>query len=473
MRTLDRYVVKNFLTAVLLCFVALMAIRVVSDLFFNMDEFTKVTGDEHKSVVSVLSDIGTYYLYQSLLYLRELGGVIIVAAAAFTLARMNHTNELTAILASGVSLHRVLLPIVIAAIGLNVLVLFDSETLIPRFKNQIVRDRDDLEGKKVFEIWLVTDNHRSVWYSREFTPGRGRLKSPLLILRDDRKAYLGHVAAPSGAYDGRVGLWVFSPAAAGDGEPARPVRLHLSGTPVVPTSDFIHTLVGPKEMLAHAQQQPRNRDVEWHKVTGLRGVDVTDASLKLRIRARRLALKYVDGRLVGTELEQPSFTYAGADGRPLVRFRAARAVYHDDEQDPRECGWELTNGRLIYACNLDPERLSLRQESNWMQLMSSSELGRLLQMGRVTDRENAKLVRHTRLADFFGNVILLLVGLPFILSRERNIKASAGLTVLIVGAVYLGIYLSRYLGMAPMLAAWVPIIVFGTVSAFVVEMIKT
>ena len=36
-------------------------------------------------------------------------------AAAFTLARMNHTNELTAMLASGVSLTRVIVPMVISA----------------------------------------------------------------------------------------------------------------------------------------------------------------------------------------------------------------------------------------------------------------------------------------------------------------------------------------------------------------------
>ena len=44
MRTLDRYIVKNFLLSALLCFVTLMALRIVSDLFLNMDEFTKRKG---------------------------------------------------------------------------------------------------------------------------------------------------------------------------------------------------------------------------------------------------------------------------------------------------------------------------------------------------------------------------------------------------------------------------------------------
>ena len=105
--------------------------------------------------------------------------------------------------------------------------------------------------------------------------------------------------------------------------------------------------------------------------------------------------------------------------------------------------------------------------------MSTSELGRLLRLRRVSDTEGAKLVRHTRFADFFNNIILLLVGVPFILSRERNIKSSAGLTVLVVLGVYVCIYLSRYVGLPAMLAGWAPIIIFGALAGFIVEAIKT
>lgn len=41
MRTLDRYIVRNFLTSALLWFLILMALRIVTDLFINMDEYVK------------------------------------------------------------------------------------------------------------------------------------------------------------------------------------------------------------------------------------------------------------------------------------------------------------------------------------------------------------------------------------------------------------------------------------------------
>src|SRR5450756_2425439 len=106
MKTLDRYIIRNFLISALLCIVVLMSLRIMADLFVNMDEFVKDKGDvAGKTVRMIAEDIVTYYAYQSPVYFRQMGGVMMVAAAAFALWRMNHTNELTAMLASGVSLH--------------------------------------------------------------------------------------------------------------------------------------------------------------------------------------------------------------------------------------------------------------------------------------------------------------------------------------------------------------------------------
>ena len=68
---------------------------------------------------------------------------------------------------------------------------------------------------------------------------------------------------------------------------------------------------------------------------------------------------------------------------------------------------------------------------------------------------------------------MLLVAVPFILSRERNIKASALMTVLMVVIVYIFIYGCRYVGLSPVVAAWLPILVFGPVSAVMLDAVKT
>lgn len=306
MKTLDRYIVKNFLVAALLSFAAIVAIRIVADLFLNMDEFTKSRGPEAKTFAMVLGEMVSYYGYRSLLYFRELGGVIIVAAAVFTLARMNHTNELTAILASGVSLYRVLVPIVICAIGLNLLVQVDSELLIPRLKEQLVRDRDEVGGGYMFQIRLVTDDRNSSWYSERFLSDMGGVDRPLIVLRDGRRKRWGHVVGPSAVYDRHQRGWVLAPAAADDPDAGlEHARLHIGEARAAAATNFVPTLLGPVEMIAKVQAKPDYANVNWEKVTGIRGIDIdqppTNPEIQpaggLRIRAKRLGLEVVGGKI--------------------------------------------------------------------------------------------------------------------------------------------------------------------------------
>jgi lipopolysaccharide export LptBFGC system permease protein LptF len=155
-----------------------------------------------------------------------------------------------------------------------------------------------------------------------------------------------------------------------------------------------------------------------------------------------------------------------------VVFEAPRATWGYDK-DMRQQGWALSDGVMKYASDLNPQTLALRQSSNWLQYMSTGELNRLLELRLVPDRAGALLVKHSRFADFFNNIILLLVAVPFILSRQRNLKSSAGLTVLTVGVVYVFIYVARYVGLQPVVATWLPILLFGALAAVALDAVKT
>ncbi|OPX25107.1 MAG: hypothetical protein B1H04_00660 [Planctomycetales bacterium 4484_123] len=469
MKTFDRYVVKNFLISVALCFVVLMALRIVADLAVYMDEFTeKTAGGPEKSATAVLEEIGIYYGYQSLVYFRQLSGVIIVTAAAFTLAWMNHTNELTALLASGVSLHRVLLPVVIAAVLLNVLVVADSELLIPPNKDRLVRSPDNVRGKAPFQIRLVSDNHENIWYAGRYLPKEQRLLKPLILLRDDQLAYAGHLTAPQARYDPQQG-WVFSA-----DPPAGPddVRLHLVGAPAAATAAFFPTNFGPEKILGELRKLKKNRNlrIDWKRIPVVPRVRLRAPGENL-VLAGRLVFKK-PGDYASGVLEDARFVFLQAGGRPAAYFKASSATfgYH---RDRNVNGWFLRGGQLVYRCDLDPASLNLRQATDWVQYMSIAELNRLVKLQRVPDPEGVRLVRHTRFADFFNNIIMLLVAVPFILSRERNIKASAMLTLLMVAVVYIFIYVCRYLGLQPVLAAWMPILVFGPMAAVMLDAVKT
>ncbi len=191
MRTLDRYVIRSFLYTALLFFLIFMSLRIVLDLGFNINDFLSGKASAAERFWAMAS----YYYYQVPVYVIELGGVMIVASAAFTLARMNHSNELTAILASGVSLRRVVLPVFLFAILLDAAIIADRELLIPNIAPRLVRGRDsDLPGKhEGVPARTMPDKSGAVWFSPLVR--NGLMDHPGVSIRSAELGPVGRIAA--------------------------------------------------------------------------------------------------------------------------------------------------------------------------------------------------------------------------------------------------------------------------------------
>src|ERR671913_2233906 len=157
MKILDRHVLVSFLRNYLISFMVLIGLYVTLDMVFQFDEFAKVgrkAGVEGTtSAWFVVRHILDFYSYRVFLIFAYLSGVIPVVAAAFTIIRMTRFNEMTAIMAAGVPLLRVAMPIIIAALVLNVLLIVDQELLIPRMIPMLIRKHDQVEAvSKAFPI---------------------------------------------------------------------------------------------------------------------------------------------------------------------------------------------------------------------------------------------------------------------------------------------------------------------------------
>src|SRR5947209_8060232 len=112
MRILDRYIVRAFIFNYLLALVVLVGMAILLDLIVNLDSFSKSASAAaaqaaNTSASSAIWNIIDYYSYQSLVMFQTVSGAIPLLAAGFTMVRMTRHHELTAMLASGVSLYRV------------------------------------------------------------------------------------------------------------------------------------------------------------------------------------------------------------------------------------------------------------------------------------------------------------------------------------------------------------------------------
>lgn len=144
MSLLDRTLLLNFLRAWLIGFVSLLSLYVVIDLFNKFDEFLEAAENSSQSMALVIM---TYYSYQVLLIFDRLSGVLVVLAAMFTIAWMQRNNELICLLAAGISVRRLLIPILVGSLLVISVSLLNREWLMPRWADRLMLPPTDPQGK--------------------------------------------------------------------------------------------------------------------------------------------------------------------------------------------------------------------------------------------------------------------------------------------------------------------------------------
>jgi lipopolysaccharide export LptBFGC system permease protein LptF len=216
MKILDRYLLSSFIRNYLLSFLVLVGLYIALDMVFNFTDVIeppRSASGPSLSALSIISDIVLYYAYQTPLIFVYLSGMIAVVGAAFTLMRLSRCNELTAMLAAGISLRRVALPIFFAGVTLNVLLIVDQELIIPSIIPKLIRSHDDMHvpTPKTFTVDLLQDDHNGLVRASRYTPPDQGQPATMevfdVIERDGQLLPCGHLVADAAVWDDHARLW--------------------------------------------------------------------------------------------------------------------------------------------------------------------------------------------------------------------------------------------------------------------------
>lgn len=120
---LDRYVSRKFLALLGLALAALTAIAYLVTFFDGLDETLR-----HGRPVGLLAGYVWFRLPELLAFLLP---VSVLAAALLSLGVLARTNEATAMKASGVSVYRAVLPVIVLAAGASLLAFLVQERIVP------------------------------------------------------------------------------------------------------------------------------------------------------------------------------------------------------------------------------------------------------------------------------------------------------------------------------------------------------
>ena len=161
MTLIDRYLLQNFIKSALIFFVTFCGLFTVIDAFGNLEEFI----NEGQRSGGFLAVLGKYYGVRSLVVFDRTSGVIMLVAAMFTLTSLERHNELTALMAAGISRGRLAKPLIIGVLLLTVVVVANREIVIPYFRDHLSMTAQDFSGSKGQPVTARYDHETNVYIS--------------------------------------------------------------------------------------------------------------------------------------------------------------------------------------------------------------------------------------------------------------------------------------------------------------------
>ncbi|MBI5286023.1 MAG: LPS export ABC transporter permease LptG [Deltaproteobacteria bacterium] len=140
MKTITRYILKEFLSIFLLSLTAFITLYLLIDFFEKIDDLV-----EHN--VTTL-EVFQFFLYKIPLIFYQVAPVAILLSTLLSLSLLSRHHEITAIKSSGISILRVTIPILISAIVVSIISFIVNEEIAP-VTNQRVEDikQTKVEGK--------------------------------------------------------------------------------------------------------------------------------------------------------------------------------------------------------------------------------------------------------------------------------------------------------------------------------------
>ena len=136
-------VVQQELQAFCIVFLSLAGLTFVIDAFTNLEEF--VTHAEETGGLAVV--LGRYYGYRLISFFDATSPIISLASGMFALSWLERHNELTALLAAGITRWRIARPAILFTAAVSLVAVTNREFILPKIRTAISRNAQDLSGK--------------------------------------------------------------------------------------------------------------------------------------------------------------------------------------------------------------------------------------------------------------------------------------------------------------------------------------
>jgi lipopolysaccharide export system permease protein len=162
MALIDRYLIRQYLRVFLMTFISLLGIYVVADFVTNYSDFARLESDGGMGRA-----MATYYGARVPLFFEMCGRIVAVLAAVFVVSMLQGHNELTALMAAGVSRWRVVQPLVLVAAVTACLGVANRELVLPAVRDELSQDIKDVVHHRPLALIGRFDDETDILFDGE------------------------------------------------------------------------------------------------------------------------------------------------------------------------------------------------------------------------------------------------------------------------------------------------------------------
>jgi lipopolysaccharide export system permease protein len=204
-------------------------------------------------------------------------------------------------------------------------------------------------------------------------------------------------------------------------------------------------------------------------------IDVDQMLLRAE-RGYRERLRLEDVKVTMPDLQEVTASKAtftkSSDGKPGIVLEQPKPADLPESEKVKK----LPDGRLFIATGLTFGEMI--RNNGWTRYASGLELVDELGKPQVSNPQEIRAMIHNRIMHPIANIVIVLLGIPFVLSWERRKFFVSLLISMFLSAGYfvldaVSTYLAGFGYFDPMFAAWLPIFIFLPVAASLSHRIGT
>ncbi|MCX5821397.1 MAG: LPS export ABC transporter permease LptG [Deltaproteobacteria bacterium] len=204
MKIMDRYLVTEYLRNLLLITLSFLSLFLIIDFFEKIRMFL--------SNHATFAQMGSYFLFRIPMVISQILPAAVLLASLVTCGYLSRHSEITAMKANGISLYRIVLPILIIAAMTSLLIFFLSEWVTPHTNDRAenirlveVQKKPSMGSFKQDQIWYR--GQKGIYNFRLFDAQTSTLQGITIHYLDRQMNLIMRLDAEKGEW--KEGRWLF------------------------------------------------------------------------------------------------------------------------------------------------------------------------------------------------------------------------------------------------------------------------